>query len=302
MPDYSTDALVADIKRRAAMPTSQALYTEANIVEFADEVMKSVLVPMIISVREEFYVTSHDFNSVANQATYAIPSKAIASGLRDVVFTDANGNEYNLPRVSQEERSARAHYPRTSGFFLQADRVGIYPTPTSINDTFRLYYFRRPNTLVPTDDAGKVTVVDTGTKTLTCQSLPSTIQTNTVIDVVRSTPPFDVILEDVTAVRSGFDMTFTVDVSDVSANDYICLSGESVFPQIPVEGIPCLAQGAAVHALEALEDDKAYAMAQRRFTQMQDAFLKILTPRVQGEAKKVISGTNISYYAGRRSW
>ncbi len=149
MATYDTTALVADIRRRASLPTTSASGTaDADLLALANGEMVE-LYAAVLGVREEFFVTDKDYAITAAQAAYAIPTRAAGARLREVVKVDSAGVRTNLDKMDLEDLNS---LDTTSGeptnFYLKGNKVYLYPTPSTTTGTLRLSYLRRPNRLV----------------------------------------------------------------------------------------------------------------------------------------------------------
>jgi hypothetical protein len=108
--------------------------------------------------------------------------------------------------------------------------------------------------------------------------------TGTLYDLVRASPGYESLADDVTPLADYTFPTFTAP-TDVEVGDYVCLAGESCVPQIPVELQPVLAQRVIVKVLEAIGDAAAVQTAQGKLLEAEAAAKTLLTPRVDGEPK-----------------
>ena len=72
------DRLLTGVKRRVTIPANQNLWNDDDILAAADDSISLEIIPLILSVRQEYFVTVHTENTVADQARYNIPHRAIA--------------------------------------------------------------------------------------------------------------------------------------------------------------------------------------------------------------------------------
>lgn len=292
MPDYTTRGLIENVKTRGSIPTTQPLFKNENFAALANDELQSLIVPLIMSVREEHFVTSKDYTIVQNQAAYDIPADAIGMKLRDVVYLqDPNRpqNQTSLPRLQPEDiAGAYIDYAQPSGFYIQGNSVVLYPAP-QYSGTLRLTYFKRCSELVDNSQAGKITNVDSNTNEVTLSVVPNTWTTSDLVDVVNVNPPFNTVSEDLQIVAvNGFTLTLS-SVAGLSVGNWVCLQDETVVPQIPVECHRVLAQATVVKVLEALGDDGGMQRAQAKLNELTSNMTTILNPRVDGEPKKIVS-------------
>lgn len=300
---YLTTDLITSIKRRAAVPTAQSTFSTSDFLQLADEEIRSKLTPLVLKTMEEMYVRTADQDIVANQAGYLIPSRAIASALRDVQIVDSNNdlNRTSLERLSPEDlfRVFVGTYRiavRKAGFYLQGNQVMLYPTPTQSVNKLRLSYYCRPNSLVDVTEAAKVQSIDTVNKTITVESLPGAFSTSTPLDFVKANPGFECSAIDQTPTDiTGLVLTFGSDLpTDLSVGDYICLAGQSCVVQVPVELQPLLVQYVAVRVLSSQGDMEALQAALAELEKLEENALLLISPRVAGKAKRVVNARGVS--------
>jgi len=302
MADHdTTDSLVNDIKRRVAVPINQAAFTNADIINYLNDEMESVLVPLIMSLREEFFVTFTDIELSDTVYTANVPSNAIGGRLRDVVLVDTTNNDTqltNLPLLTLEQMSSvnNSRYNIPSGFHMVNNKVNLYPASGYSNETLRLYYFKRPGRLVPVNNTGKITSIDTNTNVLTLDFLPTAWTTSDTVDVIEPSQPFENMATALTVtVVNGFDLTVS-DVTGLSVGDYVSLNGESCFPQIPHEAQQLLVQGAKMQMLDSMGDNSGWKTARVKYDETKLSLTRTMTPRVDGQVKKVVSKNNVFNY------
>lgn len=308
MIDYTTTELVADVKQRCSVPTSQNLFDEADFIRFLSSKLRDNVLPQIMSAREDFFVSSVDLtidNTTITANEYAIPERAVGMKLKTVVLVDAQGNEEELPRLSFEDKSLPAYvdYQRLYGYYLQGNKVRLHLADSFTNQTLRLYYFRRPNKLVKTSEAGKITGIDTVTNVVTVDNAPTSWTTNTTFDLICGDPPFDSKGDDQAITNiAGFDITFSSLPTDLAVNDWVAEAGESPVAQIPYEAYSLLTQLGVIKVLEALKDTQGLQNAINDYTQMKQDFFTMISPRVDGQPKKVVSRSGTWRLSGARKW
>jgi hypothetical protein len=290
--DYTTTGLIADVKRRGHFPTSQSTFQTSDLLKILNDALYAVIVPLIQSAQEEFFVTYSDTTIVAGTDAYAIPSRAIGGALRDVATVD--GAE--LTSLERLDPEVITHDDRPEGFMLRGNKVVLYPSPVQ-SGTLRLSYYRRPSELVATSSCGLITAINTGTNEVTVSSTPSGWTTNTSIDIIPSTPHFDALSEAV-AISSVAGTTITLPSlpSGLAVGDYLTPAGQSPIPQVPVEAHPLLAQAAALRCASDQGTDDAFKRLADVYSRMERDFLQILSPRVEGAPKKVNNRGGIFSY------
>ena len=300
--DYTTTGMIASIKRRGVLPDSQILYDPDDLVNIMTEELQSIIVPLIMAVREEYFVVNVDQSISTNQNTFFIPFRAIGMKLRDVVLVNSQGTEIPLPRYSPEDIKNQINNSRFEiGVYLDNDRVLFIPTTTDYSAyTLRMKIFRRPNNLIQASQSGKITAINTVTKQVTLATLPSIFTTSLTYDFIKGMPSFRAHAEaqPITTIL-GFVLTFTNALpSDLAVGDYVAETGFSPIPQIPYEVHRLLEQRVVVKIMEGLKDSTGRKLAIDNYDEMVKEFERIVTPRVDGAPKKVVSTRGIARHMG----
>lgn len=293
MPDYTTTGLISNIKSRIISPTNDYTFTNQKYVDVLNSELKSKIVPLIMSVYEEFFVQASDTTITSSTYQFDIPANAIGAKLRDVTIWDLSVSTnpvmlYNVPRIKPEDLDLQ------SGFYIQSNTIILNPATgwNLTGKTMRMTYYKRLPLLTPivndaTYYAGKVTAINS--LVLTLDYFPTGWTTSTSIDVIDSTIPFANIFSAVspTAVNSSAKTISLSSVTGITTNDYVCVTGESVFANIPVDLYDVLAQAASVYVLRALGDANGAALAYSEYQELRQNALNLISPRVDGENQKV---------------
>lgn len=306
--DYTMTQVVSDLKQIASIPTSQNLFDEQKIVRFMDLKLRTDLLPLIMSAREEFFVHTTDYTiDTTTEATneYAIPERAVGMKLKLVTLVDSNDEEEDLPRITYRDRSLPGFtdFQRIWGHYIQDNHVRLHMADSFTGKTLRLYWYRRPNKLVRTSQSGKITAIDTGTKVVTLDNAPTTWTASTTFDVIQGKPGFKSLKDDQTITNiAGFDLTFSTLPTGMAVGDYVAESKESPIAQIPEEFFPLLSQVGAIKALEGLGDKSGWRVAIEDYKTMRKELLKLITPRVDDQAQKVVARKGLWRTGGARNW
>jgi hypothetical protein len=288
---YTTTDFLASVRLRGSIPTTtntNNVNNTSNLLSLATEELHIKLLPLIMAAREEFYVRSKDHTIVAGTASYAIPSRGTGMVLRDVQLIQGTSVR-SLPMVDPEQVATTSN-GEVRGYYLEHNNVVLYQTPASAVGTLRLKYFLRPGRLVATSSCAQISAIDTVTSTVTIASLPSGWTTGTVVDFVRATAPYDNPAIDQTITgTSSTSITFASLPTGLAVGDWVALAEYSPIPQIPHEFQPVLAQMTVHKVLEAQGDREGAAQAWKDLQTIQQYALQMITPRNQGEPKKVVA-------------
>ncbi len=298
MASYTTTEFLTSVRMRGSIPTTtntNNVNNTTNLLAMATEELHIKLLPLIMSVREEFYVANKDHTVTASQAGYAIPSRASGMVLRDVLWIEGTTITALLPVDPETITTTATGTP--DGYYLEHNNVVLYPTPSTTSGTLRLRYFMRPSRLAATTACAQVATIDSGTNTVTVSSIPSSWGTGTIVDFISANVPYSCHAIDQTISNvASTTITFSSLPTNLAVGDWIALAEYTPIPQIPHEFQPVLSQMTVVKALEAIGDREGAAKAEKALTDPENGMiascLKLITPRVQGTPKKVI----------RRSW
>ena len=80
----TTTEFLASVKRRISMPAQQSLLDDDDILSLGDECLTAYVVPMLVSIRQDYFVYVQDTPLVSGQSNYDIPYRALGRSLRDL--------------------------------------------------------------------------------------------------------------------------------------------------------------------------------------------------------------------------
>jgi hypothetical protein len=301
--------LLADVKRRTFLPISQITYTDDDILDYADEELQTGIVPLLMSVREDYLIDWEDTPLDASNPVYPIPSRAIAMKLKMVTVVENNSDPNNpieilIPRIMTDQGPTRLlnNYP---GYFIRDDSIVLQNPGAFAGKDLRQYFFLRRNKLIPAANAAQIVAVGPqsaipvlAANQVLVNRIPanfgSSALINQVVDVVKGAPGFDTtqLSQSVVCDANALTITFsnlTTIPDTIKVGDWVCLEGESCIPQIPVELMPVLAQRVAVKILEGLGDTANLNIAQAKLKEVEKSVLMVLTNRVEGQPKKILN-------------
>lgn len=293
LPQYSTEQLIENIKRRCSVPTSQLLYSNADFVALANDELQGEVVPLVMSTREEYFVEEFDVSSPSD-GIIEIPSNAVGAKLRSVCYLQQTNPLVmnNLPRIDLDVVAGVGFYNYTTlaGFYVKGNNICLYPnTSVPTNTQIRLYFYKR--TLVLTDDAnyGQIESIDTNTNTIVLSYVPSGWAIGTELNAVSSVPNFAITNSSMTISAVSSPSIIVDSVTGLEVGDYISEAGFSAIPQVPVEAHAYLAQLTAVKVLEGLGDREGMQAAQMKAEALKEKLLVMISQRVDGSVKKIMS-------------
>ena len=286
MPSYTTDnELVKQVQRLAHIPLANTTFLPADVCALADDECRTAILRQILSVREAYYLTNQD---VAVNATgiFPIPYRAIGQRIHEVQMV-VGTLVYPLARIEPKDLTNTLNAPtNTYGFYLQANNIVTLPILPS--GVCRIWHYVRPSNLVSSSTCAQVTVITS--TTVTVSSVPSGYSTNVLIDFTQDQPPFGLLSYDVPITNVvGSVLSFAAGTipTTLAVGDWICLAGTTPVPQIPLEFHPLLAQRVSVKVLESQGYLQKMEAAQKKLQEMEKDVLSIISPRDEGNSKKI---------------
>lgn len=297
--DYTTVGMIADIKRLGVLPDAQSLFTNSDMVRIMTNELRAVVVPLIMELKQEYLVSVYDQALTAGQTAAFIPERAVGLKVRDVCFVDSGGQEIPLRRYEPEDLKEGWQVASMRGFYVDNDRIIFLPAGQDVSIySVRFRVFRRPNELVLSSQAARITAINTATRVVTCASIPSAFTASLVYDFIKGKPSFRAHAEDqVVSSILGFDITFASALpSDLAVGDWVAEAGFSPVAQIPVDVHPLLEQRAVIKMLEGLKDKTGLELAKNSYDSMVETFTKLVNPRVDGSPQKIVSRRGIGAY------
>lgn len=302
---YTINALVKKLKLNALLPRNQSTYSDEDFANFLSAELEQTIVPWIVAQHVELFTTFIDVETELNKNNYPLPPRATGTKLKTVSWIFPNGGTAqqpvlsHIPMISVENTSAWAWSQSASaGFYIQGQEIIMYPVPTAVN-TFRMYYYRRPNQLVRQAEGAFITAVYPNTNTITLSNIPAGQYVWTVgdeVDIVSANPPFNTVLEDITITGvNNFDYTLN-DITGIQVGDTIALANLSIVPQIPVDLHELLIQAGVVKTLLSMGSMDKYKIATQDLGVLKDNIFNSINPRVDSDPPRCVGGSGIRLY------
>lgn len=288
--------MVEDLKNDYLTPNSQNLFQPDDIIRHLDKAMRSKIIPLINSAREDYWIENFD-QPVTGAASYTIPQRAAGAILVNVQFLDSANNPIELERLTTKKIASTFPFgyqlPLYSfGYYLQDDQVVLYPQQAvnATGYTLRMIFMRRPNNLTSVTNCGQITNVASNVVTL--DNLPSDWTTATTFDIIENFPQFKSISDGATI--SAIDtLTSSVELNDVpddiEEGMYFCPTLTTCIPQIPYEAYDLLVAAGAARIARSLGDSQGTELALKNYEELSKDFIKLIEPRVQQASKKLVN-------------
>lgn len=251
------------------------------------------MLPLILKVREGYYSFDKDYTLNAS-GQYSIPTRAVGGKVDTVALVDGT-RRLDLVRYFENELYDTSLSPESQGFYIKRSKIITLPKVPNGYPTLRVGYMLRPAKIIATTDAAQITGIDTGTKTVTLSSIPSNFSTSLIYDIVQAEPHFDTLGIDLVATQvTSTTITFSDSLpDDLVVGDWVSIAGTTPVIQVPVELQPLLEQYVANTCLKSQTDLEAYKAGVLDAKTMRDDVLSLITPRAQGEGKKLVNRTGM---------
>jgi hypothetical protein len=279
----NTSRFLDQVKLKGAIPTGR--FTDEEILEVAYDSLLVEIQPILVSLREEYYVTSSTSSTVANTNRYPINPLALGLVLRELKYT-IDGTIYDLQRIDPTTVND-SNTGRPSKFWLQGEDIVLYPTPDAVG-TLTQWFHRRINKPVPIDATAQITQINTGTGVVTATP-PTSWTTSDTFDFISKNNGNKVLGANVVATSiTTSDITFTVaDLpSDLAVGDYVALNGETPFIQVPDDVIPLVQHCVVRDLLESMGDAAGVQAAIAKIERIQSTLGRIMVDRIIGAQEK----------------
>lgn len=304
----TTNQLVSLIRLTGMVPDAPSVFKPEDIISLLNVELSIGIVPSILQTKEEYFVFDIEQDLVANKSKYLIPSRAISGRLRDMYYKDSGNNEYNMTKISSDDRFIfdnniiddtyyRKYYLEGSSICL-IPKIGANPSGSIV---FKIYL--RPNKLVKDEEVAVISSINRTTGAIVFSNLPSKFTSSKTYDFVKSGSPHNILGLDIplTSLNTS-TKTVVVDVdsipSDLVEGDYFAIAGETCIPNIPTELHPVLAQRVRHQIMEAQGDSQAYQAAGQRLSEMEGKTSILTENRVDGSPTRIVS-RSIMFGLGR---
>lgn len=293
---YTSEQLIASVKRRINIPTNQNTFTDSDILEFADEEMALGLVPAILTLHEDYLLFSDDVPMVQNQSEYVIPYRAVGNKLYDMQFIDTNNAILPMSRTTvSDEPNYNGFYTvnTTYAYDIMNNKIRLLPTVSGLTTgSLRFIYYIKPSSLVPTNQVGIITNINRTTGEITVNGIPTAFDPNQLYDFYKAKSPHNILTID-NAVLSinGTSKTLTFDTDLIpprlDVGDHVSLAQQAAIPQVPSDLHVFLAQKTAERILESQGDLEGLKLAQAKSGEMEARASAIIDNRVDESPLKI---------------
>lgn len=291
------DQLIADVQLTMTIPNNQVLLTDQRILDLANDETQSTLVPLILSLNQEYLVyLDESEQTVIDEPEYSIPYRSVGRILRELKVRQ-NSLVWNVEQIALEDAQILQYTAQRFCYYFINDKFRMVPTPKT-NYTLMKWYPMRPGNLTKVEAAGLITNISGNT--LTLSSVPDTFQPGVKVDFIKgkqgnSTITIDQTIDNV----SGFQITVTDVPSKAEVGDYVAIAETSPVMQLPDEMFTYLVLLTAKRCMYAIGDYEGMRNVDEMIPEKRRAAEQILAPRNQGESIKIVNRNGL--LRGRRN-
>lgn len=104
---------LTNLKRRGQYQAAQTVLSDDDLIAFANDEMRMVICPKILSLRDNFFQGMKDYTLTAGRR-YRLPLRTLGSRISHIFIIDSSGNQYDLPQVPNTAKPNNA----STGFYV----------------------------------------------------------------------------------------------------------------------------------------------------------------------------------------
>lgn len=287
-------------------------FTDARVLIELNDKLQTAFEDIVVKSRAGYWLHEFIYTTVANDADYRIPARAVVGGLEKVEIASVSTGPYlKLSEIPSSEaqlyRSTQLGGPQTPYVFtVVGDLVECIPTPPA-GYFLKLTYYIRPSRLRISQsstqggdgvDRGRITAVNVGARTVTVNVLPFDQSLTAPAAITSATSTLDVVHPDgwhelsyvgATQTLSGTVITFTdtQDMTDILVGDYVRVADQTDWPCLPDDFHRCLADTVAIKILIMQDLEAKAALLTDNAGNDVLRFKSLLLPRVKAEPKSI---------------
>lgn len=222
-PYYTTDDLIASIKRRISFPLSQNSLLYSDLVAFLNEEMQLSAVPAVKQEHEEYFVYKVTVPLINGVSRYEIPNRAIGMALRDVKYSDSSGNFYDMTRIAPDDKAffqqSNGSNQTISKYYIEGNEIVLTPlVQAGASGKLNFFIYLRPNSLVRNDRAATIQNFQKAITVSNNANLEAGDRIYIYTGLSTSPTPEEYIFEAVASGAGAFQFNIGATANDTAAN------------------------------------------------------------------------------------
>jgi hypothetical protein len=149
--DADVISLVADVRRRAMIPSSTTVLSNDDITSFLNDEMWEYIVPMLMATTEEYLVATTvpwtpSTTTIDLEDAVLFPGGVVGLKIRDIQIQSVN-SWISLPRIEPEYESQFVATGATQGYMFRGSKIHLIPVNEPVGAQIRVLYYKRPTAL-----------------------------------------------------------------------------------------------------------------------------------------------------------
>lgn len=305
----TVDQFLERLKARVTLPANNELLSTTSLLTIGDDVVRDKMVSLMMSVNQNYFVTTETETLVDGQDAYSIPYRAIGRTLRDLKLVstgDERASDMSLVALEDEHMFVAGGGGGTPSFFyFEGDQIKLRPVPNTTSYYLKKFYDLQPGCMVTSSSAACVASVAGNVVTIS-GAMPSVITAGVDVDFIQGRQGCRTLGMDETVTNvSATDITFASadDIpASLAAGDFVSLAQTSPVVQFPDEALPLIVTLAAVRVMHAVGDFEAQSKLEEDAARQETSLLKLITPRIQGENTKIVNRRGLLRGQGFNFW
>lgn len=150
---FTVANFITDARILGGIPTA---LSSASLLAIADRELQTKVIPLLLSLREDFYSCDYYTSLTASVGRYEIPRRAMGGRIRALWLQRSDGTLKSLRRVTPEE--AHALTLTATGepecYWLQGGELRLNPLPSASSGYLRFLIHGRPGRMIETGVEG----------------------------------------------------------------------------------------------------------------------------------------------------
>lgn len=305
-----SDEMAEKVRLDCSLPSEAAApsYSNKRIYSELTDKCRTLFGDRVMKAAAGYWQQFEEFNTVAGQAAYRLPPRALMSTIIGIERQETNRW---VPVSLQDFRDLtdRSSLGTPSDYQTHGGFIRLSPVPDGVY-TLRFIFYISPSTIVQSQcsalggdgvERGRVTAVDPDSREISVNAIPYdqllvppgiiSVSAGQRIDVINPCGWHDLTAYSlpITAI-SGTQLTIggTKSLANIQIGDYVRAENQSDWAPLPAEGSRILVDAASRKILATWVDDQQKSKA------LEDVlvgdlsrFFNSLTPRVQTQPKRV---------------
>lgn len=301
----TSDRFLEGLKRRITIPANQPLMTDQAFLDLANDVIRDRMVPLFLSVNQNYFVTYVDLPMTQGLKKYPIHYRAIGRALRDLKLKHSLDNirMVDMRLIALEDEHLFINQTLPTGFYFSGDSIMVVPEPNASTYILRQFFNLQPNRMVTMDQAAKVLAINANI--VTVDAIPSAFTSPATVDLIQGKAGCSTISYDVTmqsAVANQLTFASAEMLTGLAVGDYVALAQQTPVMQLPDEAQLLLETATADRVLYAIGDYEGSAAMQKDAKLQEKNLLQIIQPRIEGEQTKIINRNGLLRGRGYNYW